>query len=300
MSKNKLMRGSLNTSAANQYIEQFSQPQLIAMTYLFMLLLGLCDYFTGYDISFAVFYLVPVSFLAWYTSFRAATLSSVISSLTWTAANYLAGEKYDYLAIHIWNTGTRLIFFYVVAVLISHIKLSLETERVLSRSDYLTKILNRRAFYEAAALEMKRAHRYHRPLTVAYIDLDNFKAVNDDRGHDTGDALLGVVALAMQDTLRATDVVARVGGDEFVVLLPETDEKAAPVAIQKMQQCLLEEMQSNQWPVTFSIGVLTCKVIPASVDEMLRRADSLMYEVKQDSKNSINHQVVEGEWLRES
>lgn len=167
VSKNDLESGALQSDSVkgdtrkigslHQYFEHLSQPLLIALSYLSILLLGLCDYITGYEVSFAVFYLVPVSFIAWYGSFRAAMISSAISALTWTAANYLAGERLEHPAIYIWNTSTRLVFFYVVAILISRMKLSLETERVISRSDYLTKILNRRAFHEAAAMEMKRA-----------------------------------------------------------------------------------------------------------------------------------------------
>jgi diguanylate cyclase (GGDEF)-like protein len=92
-----------------------------------------------------------------------------------------------------------------------------------------------------------------------------------------------------QTSLRKTDIVARLGGDEFAILLPETGQAAAAAFFSRIQKGLLEEMQKDGWPVTFSIGVLTCLEAPRSIDEVIRLADDLMYSVKRDGKNAVTY-----------
>jgi len=164
---------------------------------------------------------------------------------------------------------------------------ALEREKDDARMDFLTKIANRRAFYEVALTESNRARRYGRSLTLIYIDLDNFKQVNDRCGHDVGDELLVEVAATVRSNVRSTDTVARLGGDEFAILLPETDQEAAMTVTSKLRDVLLESMRVKNWPVTFSIGVASFAVPPETVEEMVKRADAIMYSVKLQGKNSI-------------
>jgi diguanylate cyclase (GGDEF)-like protein len=138
-------------------------------------------------------------------------------------------------------------------------------------------------------MEIDRSKRYQHPLTIAFIDIDNFKSINDQFGHLAGDKVLETVASTMKQHLRKTDVVARVGGDEFAILLPEADTNVAQTAISKMQHGLINEMQINHWLVTFSIGVLTFTIPPVSVDEAINIADKLMYSVKNSGKNNISY-----------
>lgn len=167
------------------------------------------------------------------------------------------------------------------------LKDALERERDNARNDFLTGIANRRAFYEIAATEAQRSRRYGRPLTLVYVDLDNFKAVNDSLGHDAGDELLVEVAATIQSAVRTTDTVARLGGDEFAVLLPETDKDSGEVVTRKLQHALLATMQEHNWCVTFSIGLISFRTPPESVTEMIRKADEVMYSVKLRGKNSV-------------
>ena len=169
---------------------------------------------------------------------------------------------------------------------------ALEREKNSARVDFLTGILNRRGFYEIAATEAQRARRYRRPLTLMYVDLDNFKAVNDSLGHEVGDELLVKVAATIHSAVRATDIVARLGGDEFTVLLPEADQEAGMTVVRKVQKQLLEAMQQEKWPVTFSIGLTSYRSAPESVEEMIRQADAVMYSVKQKGKNSVAHAML--------
>jgi diguanylate cyclase (GGDEF)-like protein len=174
---------------------------------------------------------------------------------------------------------------------IIELRSAMEREKELARTDPLTGAMNSRAFGELATAELHRARRYERPFTLAYVDIDDFKAVNDRFGHSTGDTLLRLVAETMKQNSRAVDVIARVGGDEFVILLPETGPGPAQVVSRKLQERLLGVVQQNEWPVTFSIGAITFISPPATVDEMLRLADRLMYSAKKSGKNQIRHEI---------
>ena len=167
------------------------------------------------------------------------------------------------------------------------LQVSLEDEKNLSRLDFLTGIANRRAFYEAVEREANRSKRYKRPFTLVYLDVDNFKTINDVRGHEEGDRLLRTVAAKMRKLTRQTDVVARLGGDEFALLLCECDAEAASRAVKNFGRSLTNAVQEHGWNVSFSIGARTFREPAESVDRMVKLADELMYEVKKNGKNAV-------------
>ena len=140
-------------------------------------------------------------------------------------------------------------------------------------------------------MEMERLTRTGRPFTLLYMDLDDFKTVNNSAGHEAGDTVLSRIATVLKLQLRGIDIIARMGGDEFVMILPETNDQDAHKVVPRLQSSLLEEMQSHHWPVTFSIGVLTFVSAPSNTDELFRLADQLMYRAKKEGKNAICYQV---------
>jgi diguanylate cyclase (GGDEF)-like protein len=253
------------------------------------LLIGVVDLLTGHDVVLSLFYLLPVSAAAWYASPRLGYAMAGVCAVTLGAADVLDGPLVTNPAIYVWNTLIRLAFFVVVTALLAALRHALERERQLARTDFLTGALNVRAFAEVAHAELSRARRYHRPLSIAYLDLDDFKLVNDRLGHSVGNQVLRAVVHAARRNLRASDSVARLGGDEFALLLPETGEEAARGVVPKVQRSVLDHMVRHAWPVTLSIGVLTCEHPPASVDELLRQVDTLMYEVKNGGKNGVRY-----------
>jgi diguanylate cyclase (GGDEF)-like protein len=149
--------------------------------------------------------------------------------------------------------------------------------------------MNRRAFREQAVIEIERSRRFGRIFTIAYIDLDNFKLVNDEFGHEAGDGLLKDLVAAIRRNTRASDVLCRLGGDEFAVLLPETGGEAALVAFSRVRDAYLARMTELDYPVTMSVGLITYKDMPEGFDAMLNAADNLMYEAKKSGKNCIKH-----------
>ena len=137
-----------------------------------------------------------------------------------------------------------------------------------------------------------RARRTGHALSLSYLDLDGFKSINDERGHDEGDRVLKAVAEVLRDAVRVTDTAARLGGDEFAVLLPETGLEQARVVVRKLRERLLARMEAEGWPVTVSIGTVSYARAPASVDELVSRADELMYGVKKSGKNGTAERQV--------
>ena len=168
---------------------------------------------------------------------------------------------------------------------------ALDTEKELARVDPLTELANRRAFFEAMESEAARAGRFGQNVTVAYLDVDNLKEVNDKHGHSAGDAALKVVARALRTCLRAVDSSARLGGAEFGVLLPNTDLAAAEAALNKLHQKLSEIAKADGWPVTLSIGAAVFSPPLPTCIHMLTVADGIMYSVKGRGKNSVHVQV---------
>lgn len=169
----------------------------------------------------------------------------------------------------------------------SELKKFAEREATLARTDHLTGIANARQFYSVLQNELDRLRRYGTPFTLAYIDLDNFKTVNDQQGHSAGDEVLRCVANLLSDNIRKTDCIARLGGDEFVMLLLETSPSSAQTSVSKIQANLLEEMRARNWGVTFSIGIITCIDAPNSIQDVIKLADELMYQAKQQGKDAI-------------
>ncbi len=157
---------------------------------------------------------------------------------------------------------------------------------LLATHDPLTSVLNARAFSNQLAQELRRNRRYGRPLALIYLDLDDFKTVNDAHGHATGDAVLRLVADAMRSAVRQADVVGRMGGDEFAVLMPETDGSVALAAATRLVNGIRTVFRGTP-SVTASIGVVSCRGTEAETDELLRRADQAMYAAKRGGKDRV-------------
>jgi diguanylate cyclase (GGDEF)-like protein len=182
------------------------------------------------------------------------------------------------------------VYITVVSVMAA-LKEARDHESELARTDPGTEVANARAFREMAAVELERARRYKRPLTLAFIDVDNFKAVNDKYGHDVGDTLLRELAATIKRNIRTTDAVARVGGDEFVVLFPETDGQPARELLDRIRKIVHDVVRKNGTPMTLSVGAVTFSTFPSTVDEIIKRADDLMYDVKRHGKDGVAHAV---------
>jgi diguanylate cyclase (GGDEF)-like protein len=277
-----------------QFFEQQGKIFLGILGVLLAVLLGVVDYLTGYEINLSLFYLIPISLAAWYAGQETGLVVSGVSAITWFLADIFSGAVYSNSWIYLWNTLIRLGFFAIVTFLLVALKKAFQTNQELARTDYITGAVSIRFFYELAQRELGRSKRYNHPFTFAYFDLDNFKEINDRFGHTAGDKVLQAVTDGVQKKIRNIDIFARLGGDEFALLMPETGEVEAQSVISRVRRSLLEEMQKNNWGITFSIGVVTFIKIPKTVDDMVKMADDVMYPIKTGGKNGVSYTIYEG------
>lgn len=267
--------------------EGLSPASAFLAGFIMLALVGVLDYITGSEYSFSIFFLVPVIAVTWQAGRTAGMITCLLAAVSWLVAEELGDRAYSNELIPVWNALVRLGFFLVVAFLVARVKKDTALESELARTDPLTGIANSRQFFEVCRIEIERSRRSARPLTVAFMDVDSFKLVNDKLGHSQGDELLRYVAGKMTAALRSTDLVARMGGDEFVLLLTETPGDDARLIIERLHGRLSEGMEDHDWPAGFSFGVATFNTAPESVDEVLRKADALMYDAKQAAGASI-------------
>lgn len=270
----------------NAFLLRKSQRWIAYAAWLAAAGLAVADIISGTSISVLFLYIIPVLLLTWYGNQSLGVLLAVAASSVWFYESLVVQPIEGFVA-PLFNNVVRLGVFLLIIRIVGQLRHMLNHERQLARTDPLTGALNWRAFDETAHKEVERSRRTQRPFTVAYLDLNDFKDVNDRFGHSTGDRVLKYTVLTARRTLRVNDAVARLGGDEFAVLLPETNRDAAQAVLHRVQQHLAAEMQLHGWPVTCSIGAVSYRVPPDSVPHMLHTADRVMYTAKQLSKNYL-------------
>jgi diguanylate cyclase (GGDEF)-like protein len=159
-----------------------------------------------------------------------------------------------------------------------------------SNTDVLTGLLNRRALQQAAVRAIAQARRHNSPLALLLLDLDHFKEINDCHGHEGGDAALCMTAQCLTNNLRSADLVARIGGEEFVALLPETDEPEASLAAERIR-CSIENLRMEQprhdLALSASVGVTRLLPDDTTLEQLLSRADQALYEAKKSGRNRV-------------
>ncbi|HQR74086.1 MAG: hypothetical protein B7X69_03150, partial [Sulfurovum sp. 39-42-12] len=160
-----------------------------------------------------------------------------------------------------------------------------------AKTDALTGLYNRRAYYEISELEYKKVLRYHRILSVVMFDVDEFKHINDTYGHSAGDTVLQSVATLTKETIRDYDYAFRMGGDEFLLLLPETNEKQAAVLCERLREKIekqkITDSRGNTFFVTASFGVVEYTQRETCMESVVKRADEALYLAKKSGRNNV-------------
>jgi diguanylate cyclase (GGDEF)-like protein len=274
-------------AAADRALATLPRPAVFSVALLGVVLVGALDLVTGYEISLSFLYLIPVSLATWYCGRRAGVGIALLSAATWFVADAAAGHVYSSELIAVWDSVARLGFFVVTVWLLGELGRRLELEKLRARTDGMTGLLNAAAFVEQTDRALALARRDRAALTVAYIDLDDFKRINDRHGHAEGDRVLRAVAHALSEGIRGADVAARLGGDEFALLLPHTDGAGAQEVVGRFKQRIESVRGASGLPVACSVGVVTFLEAPRDSGEAIRRADELMYEVKALGKSRV-------------
>ena len=251
---------------------------------IIVIMLGQVRVSTDAEFTFASLVLLPVLFMSWIGGARHGFLMAMFAAVMWGVADIFSEKVFSAWWVPWANSATRLMTYCLVVYFVAQIRLGFEQVQAHASQDALTGLQNRRAFIEAGEVEVERSKRYAHSMAVVFLDLDNFKQLNDSKGHDAGDAALKATAKALRMALRSNDQIARLGGDEFAILLPEIEYSAAVDAGQKILLVVNRALECFP-PVKVSVGVAWFGVADRAFAAMIEAADELMYEAKKSGKN---------------
>lgn len=276
----RLARRTLETLAGKPRV-------VLSAGLLAVVLIALLHYVTGSAYEFHVLFGLPVAIIAWVCGLTAGVGTGSLAALLWLIDDLSLGNAQSEPLAAAFNTVTRFGYFSLLAYLLALLRSSLTREAALAREDPLTRLPNRRSVIESGQQALALADRSGgASLTIIFMDVDGFKGVNDRMGHDAGDRLLREIAVQIRAHVRSTDIPGRMGGDEFVIVMPNLNAKSALDYAERLRSRLVAAMVANGWPVTFSFGVAV-RESPASLETLLARADEAMYAVKAEGKNAI-------------
>ncbi len=241
----------------------------------------------GHSVTLIDFLFIPVVSVGWFARRRSLGYVVAVVAAADTVVVTMVAETQAAFGAALASGAARLALYLAVLGVLGMMRRERALHTWAVRTDPLTGAANARAFRELAEAEVARSRRYGLTLSLAYLDLDDFKRINDAFGHDAGDHVLLSASHVMRSTVRATDSVARLGGDEFAILMPETDAEAARTVISRVRGELARLVTEGGEPVRFSIGIVTFDRPPASVGELTAAADELMYRAKRSGKDRI-------------
>lgn len=261
-------------------------------------LFGWLDHVTGTEVRSVLFYFLPIMLVAWTLGRRYVVIVAVASAVAWGTAEFLLHD-YNFSLASAWNEVSALSVFSVVGLSISSLRRErdqlrrvndrvqelLDNEARIARTDVLTGLPNSREFLERLQPEIARCLRENKPMCLLYLDLDNFKQVNDRHGHIEGDKVLCRVADCLRECLRAADVPARLGGDEFAALLWQTTAEGATAVADRVLEAV-KKIAPDYPSCNFgaSVGVAWYETPPEDATEAVRQADEAMYDAKRAGK----------------
>jgi diguanylate cyclase (GGDEF)-like protein len=270
-------------------------PDVVIFAIGIVLIAGIAAYklTAGRGVPVVDFFLIPLAGIAWLASSpRYGYLAAVITAAT-SVYIALVAQPPAPTGAALTAGAMRLVFYLVVLGFLAAMRRMQVDRDAEARTDNLTGAANARAFREIAAHEIERSRRYGHELSLLYLDLDDFKAINDHLGHAEGDDVLLHVSHVLRSVVRTVDTVARIGGDEFAVLMPETDITAAHVLTMRLKGELARTGAQDGRPVPCSFGLVTFVHAPASLRELLDAGDDLMYRAKRNGKDRIEEAEVD-------
>jgi diguanylate cyclase (GGDEF)-like protein len=268
------------------FLERRSRPALATIAGLLAILLGILDYITGVEIHFLLLYLVPVFIASWFISKEAGIALALFTTFIWLVVHWLSGRSYSSVWIGYWNLLMRAATFTVFAVTQARLRTKLVELSHLASRDFLTGLPNGHAFYQLTATEMDRAFGVE-PMTLVSIDITGFKWINHRFGYSAGDHMMCAIAHTIRQNVPRPDLVGRLGGTHFAVLLPNVASDVANFILQRVQNALDEERRKYAHPLTFFISAIACTKAPRTVAELLQEADAQMTRIKNGKKDSL-------------
>jgi diguanylate cyclase (GGDEF)-like protein len=269
-----------------EFLERCSRLALVTIACSIAILLGVLDYVTGVEIHFLLLYLVPIFIGSWFISKKAGICLAVFTSLIWLVVQLLSGHSYSSTWIVYWNLSMRTATLTLFAIMQAQLRAKLVELSHLASRDFLTGLPNGHAFYSLTAVEMDRAFGVE-PMTLACIDISGFKWINHRFGYTTGDHMMCAIAHTIRQHVPRPDLVGRLGGTSFAVLLPNVGSDVANLILQRVQTALDEQRRKHAHPLTFFISAIACVKAPRTVAELMQQADAQMTRIKNGKKDSL-------------
>ena len=268
-------------------LEGLPKAVLVALSFLVLVIVVQADLNTGNNFSISIFYAVPVVILAWFAPRWVAIGFSGLASLAWLWVFMKQNAAPPDPLIPYWNTLMEFATFSLIGHLVRALRRERDAKAQEAIRDPLTGVLNRRGFMRRLGEERDRATRSALPLTLAYIDIDSFKELNDRYGHAAGDRVLTHTADLIRASIRHTDFLGRLGGDEFAVILPDTTLDEADRVLSKIRSHLAAAGTVPATPATVSIGAVTYLDEFPTAEDILQESDREMYRVKSSGKDGL-------------
>ena len=272
--------------AAVQRLFALDFRQALTLCSVLFVIIAVIDYVTPPELNLTFMYVFVILLACWNLGLTwSLVFTALASGMQFLIVDQIKGDYISLMYLYI-DLGNRLFTFLLVVALTVPLRTVYGREKTTARIDWLTRIPNRRAFTELLVTEIARYERTGVPFSVAYIDLDDFKAINDRFGYERGDLLLRKIVETVKRSLRQTDAVVRLGGDEFAILFPASSIDAALPVMQRVR-AELDALNQEGGSVTFSIGLGTFGRPGLSPDEVTALCDSLMHRVKREGKKAL-------------
>lgn len=262
-------------------------------TLLLTLAVGVVDVWTGSDVRLLSLYLLAVAWCGWRLGRRGVLFAVLVTLSTWGVSQQLSGVQHWSAGVWVFNLVSQSVALLSIGWLVAELSRRLEAERATARIDPLSGLRNRRALAQDSELALAICHRHAHPVALAFIDLDDFKQVNDRLGHEGGDTVIQACARALTASCRATDLPARLGGDEFVILMPETTAPQAQALMERVRLAFAQAVAGLPASAGMTVGVLAEAQATRTLDRLLAEADALMYEAKREGKGRVFVRVPE-------
>jgi len=266
---------------------------LLVCTLLFVII-AVADYVTPPQLNLTFAYVLVILLATWNLGARAGAGYALLASVEQFAMlTQLHTQVLPLFSVY-WNVilVNRVFTFFVVVGLTAPLRTLYDREHRHARVDALTGAVNRAHFLELLRLEIARSRRSGEPFSIAYLDCDGLKGINDRLGHQQGDELLKSLVECVRHALRITDAVARLGGDEFAILFPQTEGSRAVQAIERIRADLRRTFDARGWSASLSIGAATFRRPAQDPEQLVSACDALMYRAKTEGKDRVVYELV--------
>ncbi|HEY9827790.1 MAG TPA: GGDEF domain-containing protein [Stenomitos sp.] len=272
-------------------LETLPRTVLIALSFGLFIGISILDYAVTSDLWLWPLYLIPIALMTWFVGGCMGGITALLSAAVVCLIQIQTDHAGLELFPSVWNGAILGAVGIFIADLLHNLKIASEIEKQLSRIDAVTGAVNRHFFLELLEAEFYRAERYRFPLTLAYIGLDNLKQLNDRLGYQATDEVLYQFVDQLSQSLRSNDVVARLGNDEFAVLLPQTNDNQAQTVFSRIQSQLKEILAGQSVPLVYHVAVVTALEMPDTLETLLEQSALLLKQSK-NGADKVTYEIL--------